>query len=403
MEIFGFLFFSSLLFTINICSPVVISLESFQSKLENDSNFHTIIDELLNSYISSEIEIGSHSYPLKAFFNIDQYFHISSKCHIDKSSSFNYKNNFNYNRYLSKSFYNIYPFALNFGDSFKACIATEKFNFRNLENNLIQLENMNFILNKDTDEDTLNCLQIGLLEEQFEETTFKGFNLITQLKRNKIVDEYCWTMKFINDTKYNNNFLYDSDELLNLKGNLIIGDFPHNFDSNNYNKKQYIKTYSSFNEKIMKWQLNFIKVYYKIGNKEEIFDDINAELNPSNYLIFSPLIYFESITKDYFQKYINKKICNYSILNEYISIYCNKSDKFTLDEIKQFPSIYFDDINLNYTFELSYKELFIEKNNTYWFLILSSSQYNTTSWKLGNIFMRKYLLVFNLDTKEIGF
>ena len=57
---------------------------------------------------------------------------------------------------------------------------------------------------------------------------------------------------------------------------------------------------------------------------------------------------------------------------------------------------------MEYTFELSYKELFVEKNNKYWFLLVSD-QYGTTGWKFGNIFMSKYQLIFNLESKEIGF
>ena len=82
------------------------------------------------------------------------------------------------------------------------------------------------------------------------------------------------TIKFNNTTKYNNNnLLYDSDELINLKGNLIIGDFPHKFDSKNYYKSQFIKTYSSL--KVMKWELEFNKIYYintiKISNSNQHF------------------------------------------------------------------------------------------------------------------------------------
>jgi len=385
-------------------SPIVIPLDSFQSKLEKGKEFENIIEELLKSYIVSTIKIGSQLYPLKTFYNMDQYFHISYQCHIDESSQFDYKTNFNYNRHQSNSFSNTSPFNLNFGTSSKACTAIDNFELNDMEKNEIKLEKFNFILNKDTDEEEINCLQIGLIEDQYKGTSFKGINLITQLKQKNFIKEYCWTMEFNIAKKYNNDYLLkDPDELINLKGNVIIGEFPHNYDSKNFYKSQYVKTYSEFSDDIIKWEFKFKKIYYKQSEKNEInIGDINIELDPSKYLIFAPKDYFDSIMSNYFQKYIDKSICfNYDV-EEFSSIYCEKSDKFSINEIKTFPSIFFDHIDLQYTFELSYKELFVEKDNKYWFLMVSD-QYRTTGWKFGNIFMSKYQLVFNLDSKVIGF
>lgn len=392
------------LFLISIeSSPIVIPIDSFQSKLEKDKEYENIIEELLKSNIVSTIKIGSQSYPLKAFYNMDQYFHITHKCHIDESSSFDYKTNFNYNRYQSNSFSNSSSFNLNFGTSSKACTAKENFEFNDMEKNIIKLEKLDFILSKDTDEEETNCLQIGLLEDQYKGTSFKGINLITQLKQKNYIKEYCWTMEFSMAKKYNNDYLLkDPDEVINLKGNAIIGEFPHNYDSKNFYKSQYVKTYSKFNY-IMKWEFKFKKVYYKQSGKNDIIiSDINVELDPSKYLIFAPKEYFDSITTNYFQKYLDKNICFNSGIEEFNIIYCQKSDKFSINEIKEFPSIFLEHIDLEYTFELSYKELFVEKNNKYWFLLVSD-QYGTTGWKFGNIFMSKYQLIFNLESKEIGF
>ena len=385
-------------------SPIVIPLDSFQSKLEKGKEYENIIEELLKSYIVSTIKIGSQLYPLKTFYNMDQYFHISYQCHIDESSQFDYKANFNYNRHQSNSFSNTSPFNLNFGTSSKACTAIDNFELNDMEKNEIKLEKLNFILSKDTDEEEINCLQIGLIEDQYKGTSFKGINLITQLKLRNYIKEYCWTMEFNIAKKYNNDYLLkDPDELINLKGNVIIGEFPHNYNSKNFYKSQYVKTYSEFSDAIIKWEFKFKKIYYKQSEKNEInIGDINVELDPSKYLIFAPKEYFDSIMNNYFQKYIDKSICfNYDV-EEFSSIYCEKSDKFSINEIKTFPSIFFDHIDLQYTFELSYKELFVEKDNKYWFLMVSD-QYRTTGWKFGNIFMSKYQLVFNLDSKEIGF
>ena len=59
---------------------------------------------------------------------------------------------------------------------------------------------------------------------------------------------------------------------------------------------------------------------------------------------------------------------------------------------------------LNYTFEFTYEDLFLEKDHNFWFLIvLSSFQNDLEEWNMGIIFLRKYNLIFNQDTKTISF
>ena len=412
-KVYFFLFLSILYIekSINASSSIVLPLESFKTILEeggenDDSEQDSFIYNLFYLNIASTVKIGSKSYPIKTFFNINSaYFYITKKCNVEKTSSFDYKTNFNYNRYQSNSFYNTSSFDITFGSDSNACIARENFKFNNYDKEEITIEKINFILNEDTDDKTLNCLEIGLLENQLSQSVFKGINIITQLKENKYTKEYTWSIIFNKATKYNNdNLLYDPDELLNLKGNIFIGDYPHNFDSENYYKSQLKPTYASYIENIMKWDLKFNKIFYiKNDNKEFLVSDKTAKLDPSNYLIYAPKSYFDSISDNFFQKYIDVKSCYNYYFEEYSSIYCHKTDKFTINDIKSFPSIYFEHADLDFKFELSYKDLFVEKDNIYWFLIVSDNLFYTTDWSFGNIFMRKYQFTFNLDKKEIGF
>ena len=393
-------------------SPLMMPIESFiyqtgEESEKVDSETKNFIYELFNSNTVSTVKIGSKLYPLTAFININSaYFYLSEKCNIDKSSSFDYKKNFNYNRYQSDSFDNKSSFNITFGTSSHACMGRENFKVLDHEKKEINLENIDFILSEDTNENKPNCLYIGLLDNQYSQTSFKDYTLITQLKQKKFINEYCWFILFNKATKYNNdNSLYDPDEIANLKGNIFFGDFPHNFDTKNFYKSQLINTYTSYtSSNIMKWELKFNKIYFKNNDAKEIkIDDKIVKIDPSNYLIFAPKEYLELIIENFFQKYIDEKICSYAYFEEYTSIYCHKSDKFSIDKIKTFPTIYFEHINLEYTFELTYKDLFVEKDNIYWFLVVSDYQFNVNDWILGNLFMRKYQFVFNLDTKEIGF
>ena len=404
---FLFIIFNILLIS-NSYSTIIIPLESFQSKLEEDSESNseslTLIEQLFNMNLVATIKIGSKAYPLKGFFNANSPFlYISKNCFIDESSSFNYKINFNYNRYQSESFYNTSFFDISFGTSFHACTATETFLFKTHDKAEIKTEKINFILSEDTSEKQPNCLHIGLIENQNKESSFTDMNLVLQLKQKNYIKGNIWSIIY-NKESNNNNLLNNADELLNLKGNMIIGDYLHNYDSKNFFESQFKHIYTIYNENIMKWELKFNKIYFKNKeNKEEKINDYNAVLNPSNYLIYAPKEYFETILDKYFLEYINDDICFQYSLDEYISVYCEKSNKFSIHELKSFPTIYFDHINLEYTFELTYEDLFIEKDNIYWFLIVSDTMYYQNGWTLGNIFLKKYQFSFNLETKEIGF
>ena len=352
------------------------------------------------------MRIGSNSYPLKAFINSkDSYFFISTNCNIQKLYFSEYKTNFNYNRHKSYSFYNTSNFELSFSKTSVACTASEDFEILNAKKMETTKEKLNFILTEDTNEDIPNCLQIGLLENKNKDSLYSEYNLITQLKQKGKIKESCWSIIFNKPIQFNNdNLLVASDELLNLKGNLIIGDYLHNFDSKNYYESQMVTTYTTFNFNIMKWELSFDKIYYKYNNKEiKKLADNKVALDPSNYFIVGPEDYFDSIIEKYFTSYIDDNICNYDYLEEYLAIYCEKSMKFSINEIKKFPSIFFEHIGLEFTFELSFNDLFVEKDGKYWFLLISDNKYNKNQWILGNIFMRKYQFVFNLESREIGF
>ena len=55
---------------------------------------------------------------------------------------------------------------------------------------------------------------------------------------------------------------------------------------------------------------------------------------------------------------------------------------------------------MNYTFELTYKELFIELNGNYYFLVTENSD---ETWSIGYPLLKKYQFVFNQDSRTVGF
>ena len=111
--------------------------------------------------------------------------------------------------------------------------------------------------------------------------------------------------------------------------------------------------------------------------------------------------YNQIIKKDFFDNYKNNCFANYS--GDYLIYYCEKSDNFTIENLKNFPKIYFQHIEFNYTFELDYEDLFIEKNGKFWFLIVFDSYFDLDQWYFGNLFLQKYNFTFDIENKLIGF
>ena len=56
---------------------------------------------------------------------------------------------------------------------------------------------------------------------------------------------------------------------------------------------------------------------------------------------------------------------------------------------------------MNYTFEFNYMELFEEKNELYIFKIIFNPK-NNFYWIFGKLWLAKYLMIFNQDSKTIG-
>ena len=105
------------------------------------------------------------------------------------------------------------------------------------------------------------------------------------------------------------------------------------------------------------------------------------------------------LEKIFFNEYYNKNICFKKGINDnkQYFIYCLNSNEF---DPKKFKNIYFKSTDLNLYFILTHKDLFISKNNYIYFLILFQ---NNLFWSFGELFLKKYCLVFDNDKRSLGF
>ena len=107
------------------------------------------------------------------------------------------------------------------------------------------------------------------------------------------------------------------------------------------------------------------------------------------------------------QEKIDKKLCfevSKETDNNYISYYCTKEV-----DISQLKNIYFYNKELDFTFELTYKDLFYynEIDGNYYFLIVFVKEedewdYSSFYWTFGEPLIKKYQFVFNQNSKRIG-
>ena len=107
------------------------------------------------------------------------------------------------------------------------------------------------------------------------------------------------------------------------------------------------------------------------------------------------------------QEKIDKKLCfevSKETDNNYISYYCTKEV-----DISQLKNIYFYNKELDFTFELTYKDLFYynEKDGNYYFLVVFLNEYDEWDyssfyWTFGEPLIKKYQFVFNQNSKRIG-
>lgn len=374
------------------------------------------IDDLAQTNLYSIISIGEPSYEIKAFLSVQHsYFSITSN-HITKnvnefSSHYDLKKSNSFKNITNSNSRRLFDIKNDF-------IAKEKFklnvfNYQKKEHYNISIDDMIFIYDnkkKDTNDKDKKInsyyLNIGFqIINQKKINERNKYNFIYQLKKRNIIKNYDWCIFFEKGKNENGNFLYNPDELINAKGKLLIGDLPNNYNPNNFNENQLLTTYSIYNNQVFKWGLEFSSIYYNISSNITRKITINdVQLNINNYLILCPMIYYYNIKRDFFDYYISKKICKVYQGREYKTFYCEKSENFNATNLEQFPTLYMNHKDFQYTFEFTYEDLFVEKDNQYWFLV-ALSIYNTDmeEWFMGIIFLRKYNLIFNQDTKTISY
>ena len=390
----------------------------FPFKNINENNNENFLNNYLPQNIITDLEIGNPSKKININISPTDYrFYIANNNCYNNSISYYYYSN-------SSSFNIVLPAISPFDDLENGFFAYDKvklYNDINLSEEITIDEFRFHIFEKYRFRKNSNifCGNLGL-SINFENLKLDYYDeddylpsIFSILKSLDIISKYTWTYEYFDNNDYINNIIKNKAILDEYDGILIIGKYPHEYNPN-YLGHDLINIYSDKKKYITLWNFNFNKIYFQI--EEDIINKDNENfivnlketqaqiLFNINYII-STKEFFEFIKMKYFNFYINKNIC--SIINKnyknniYNIIYCN-SYNFSLNDIKKFPSIYFMHYEFNYTFILTYEDLFKIENNEIYFLIYFQET-NSNLWKLGKLFLKKYHFIFNIDSSGIYF
>ena len=295
-----------------------------------------------------------------------------------------------------------------------SCITNYHSNiFNNFHHKNVNISNIiNIILDTPPKEECTH-IKIGLAMPGFKGAN-KCISIIDQIKTND---------KVVNTSGYNFKF-YEENEAKEkgFDGELIMGAEPHDIEKGIYNKEDLIYipnhvndiyyNYDLWDGKYVNFSFIFSKVYFYVNNQKipENIVYVNATSESDEGAIDfelglnkCPFSYYKLIKDLFFEKYFEKNICKETdVSGGFLGIFCNKKSFDTKELYDKFPTLYFDNVQLNYTFILNSNDLFLEKDNTIYFTLISRNE-KINNWRFGQIFLKKYRLVLNLDKKSIGF
>ena len=214
---------------------------------------------------------------------------------------------------------------------------------------------------------------IGLGVNNVKDYSFPGYNLIHQLKENKLINDYT---------------IYFSE---NKTDNLIIGEIPERSEPNKFNDNKTVDIfYTNFNNSRYKY---YLFVNSLISNYTIIDSEITVLFDISSFFIEGTDIY-----KNYIQSlFFNNQKCfkgNSKFLGDIF--YCDKNV-----DISKMPSLIFQIKGVNYNITLDYQNLFVLLENKYYFIV--NFKNNNTIWKIGYYIIKKLNIAFNQDKKIISF
>ena len=184
----------------------------------------------------------------------------------------------------------------------------------------------------------------------------------------------------------------DNEQLQNLYKESYEGEFG------SHSAHENLHTYYT-NRRIDKtWGINFKQINFNHTSISSYY--IQSLIKVENNFIIAPNNFIFVLQREFLSLENIRDKCSVLYSDKYKYILCDKNL-----EIEKFPKLEFFSDELNHTFVLEGKDLFVydEKNEKLLFLIIFNL-YNPmeTFWELGLPFLKKENLYFNMEKEEIG-
>ena len=359
----------------------------------------------------TEVSVGEPPETLNMNINTDTYIYylLSGYCNNNYPSFYNYSKSQTFQR-VKYGYEDDYCDEL--GDGIYARDTFTFYNSTDLQTNITQQDLdffYSYFLAYEVVKNVCGVIGFGLKEKY---TDYRLEPFLNYLKKKELINDYSWTYlyfekendKILNIPKITNKYIIE-----NYDGLIILGNYSHNYNilDNDKNQNNYLSVLAAERDNYLKWALTFHKIYCKYKEEILINKDIQADLSINYDYIIATKEYFEKLLFPFFESFIENEICKINEVKDnsiiYEAISCDKK-LFKNKDIKKFPTIYFFHYDFNYTFEFKNEELFKEINNNIYFLILKNiGEFSQDHWKLGKIFLKKYLFSFDQDSKMIKF
>jgi hypothetical protein len=256
---------------------------------------------------------------------------------------------------------------------------------------------LNFLTKKQIDsyevDGDLGMIGLKLISNE-NETRYPDF--IKELKREKIIKNYKWSIKY---NYINRNY---------FEGEFLIGEeiekYYKNDKGNDYDEFRMVKAHNRKYGLYWDIKLKEILIGDNVLNTQSGYS-LQATFEPKLNLIIGTSDFKNAIYNRYFNNYISKEQCFEETMifsyDYYIGITCRKP--FNTND---FPNISF---NLQFfSFIFTNKDLFYEDEDEFNFLIIFKKDnhfegQDNQYWTFGIPFMSKYFFIFDNDQKMINY
>ena len=364
------------LFIIKNISNIILEYKRDYYKGKNNT-FH--FTEYFNNYISTKLCFGSNNQCLKLNIELNSFplLLITSK---SKSSNIN---QISFDQFSSETFY--------LKDTSTHVYYHSKYIWTYYCYDILSFQNYNiqdfFFLGVEIfEKNPINSGIIGFDFQNREKSFIPENNFLTQLKKNKIINNYSFSFIY---NKYNDN--------KREEGNLLIGELPNKYLIQLENKNLIYKNVIEVIDEL-KWGIEIEKVY--VGNNI-IENKTKIGFSIEHGIIIGSFEYKEYILNNFFNDLFQKEICYSERFEDlFQGFVCNENLNYD-----NFENITFKIGKKEFTF--SKNDLFIKNDrNKILFLIVFPSKdfyFTKIDWTFGVPFFKKYIVVFDMDKKIVGY